>query len=180
MITRNQSKKFDSLELEPLNPEIERTCRANRSATRRKKFASGIEERVELFEMSQPRNPVNPQLGLPLNPPEGHVEDINDDDGDFIINNGGNNGANGANGAANPPIGVVVDPLHPIGNVQRPPQQEGWQQGFIPPQGNPQVPPQGNGNNMAYLHDIQCPVISVSPSCIVLSATARNYDLKTL
>ena len=104
MIIQNQSKKIDSLELEPLNPEIERTYRANRSANRRKKLASEIEERIELFEMSQPRNPANPQLGLPLNPPEGHVEDINDDDEDFIINNGGNNGANSANGAANPPI----------------------------------------------------------------------------
>ena len=114
MITRNQSKKFDSLELEPLNPKIERTCQAIRSATRRKKLASGIEERVELFEMSQPRNLANPQLGLPLNPTEGHVEDINDDDEDFIINNG----VNGANRAVNPPIGVIVDPLRPIVNVQ--------------------------------------------------------------
>ena len=122
MITRNQSKKFDSLELEPLNPEIERTCRANLSATRRRRLASGIEERVELFEMSQPRNPTNPQLGLPLNPPEGHVEDINDNDEDFIINNGGNIGANGANRAANPPIGVIVDPLRPNVNVQQPSQ----------------------------------------------------------
>ena len=123
MITRNQSKKFDSLELESLNPEIERTCRANRSATRRRKLASGIEERVELFEMSQPRNPANPQLGLPPNPPEGHVEDINEDDEDFIINNGGNNGANGANRAANPPTGAIVDPIRPIANVQQTPQQ---------------------------------------------------------
>ena len=60
MITRNQSKKFDSLELEPLNPEIERTCRANRSAPHRRKLDGGIEERIELFEMSQPRNPANP------------------------------------------------------------------------------------------------------------------------
>ena len=151
MITRNQSKKFDSLELEPLNPEIERTCRANRSATRRRKSASGIEERVELFEMSQPRNPANPQLGLPLNPPEGHVEDINDDDGDFIINNGGKNGDNGA---ANPPIGVIVDPLWPVVNVQQPPQQGGRQQGYVQPQGIPRVPLQGNGDNRAYLRDI--------------------------
>ena len=121
MITRNQSKKFDSLELEPLNPDIECTCRVNHSVTYRRKLASGIEERVELFEMSQPRNPTNPQLGLPLNTPEGYVEDINEDDEDFIINNGGNNGVNGANRAANPPIGAIVHPLHPIANVHRPP-----------------------------------------------------------
>ena len=48
------------------------------------------------------------------------------------------------------------------------------------PQGNPRVPPQGNGDNRAYLRDIQRPIISASPSCIVLSAAARNYDLKTL
>ena len=53
MITQNQSKKFDPSELEPSNPEIELTCRANRLATRRRKLASGIEERVELFEVSQ-------------------------------------------------------------------------------------------------------------------------------
>ena len=39
----------------------------------------------------------------------------------FIINNGGNNGANGANRAANPPIGVIVEPLRPNVNVQQPP-----------------------------------------------------------
>ena len=119
MITRNQSKKFDSLELEPLNSEIERTCRANRSEIRRRRLASGIEERVELFEMSQPRNPANPQLGLPLNPPEGHVEDINEDDEDFVINNVRNNGANRA---VNPPIGAIVNPIRPNANVQPPPQ----------------------------------------------------------
>ena len=48
------------------------------------------------------------------------------------------------------------------------------------PQGIPRVPLQGNGDNRAYLRDIQRPVISASPSCIVLSAAARNYDLKTL
>ena len=119
-------------------------------------------------------------MGLPLNPPEGHVEDINDDDEDFIINNGGNNSANGANRAVNPPIGVIIDPLRPNVNVQQPPQQGGRQQGYVQPQGNPRVPPQGNGDNRAYLRDIQRPVISASPSCIVLSAAARNYDLKTL
>ena len=56
---------------------------------------------------------------MPLNPPEGHVEEINDDDADFIINNSGNKGDN--------------DPLRPNVIVQQTPQQGGWQQGYVQP-----------------------------------------------